>query len=205
MQRVSNKEKLLAEGVRVVHKRGLSGASIRDIAQAAGVPKGSFTNHFGSKEAFGLEIIDRYLGASREIVAKTLRNDTIPPLERLRAYIDSYQELLTQHGVQNGCLYGNMSAEVSEHSEAIRSKIADVFTEVGLALAHCLQAAVQSNELPPDFECERTARFIVSSLQGAILVAKVFRTTRAIEDFRHTLFSTVLNCSGKPDLHLPLA
>lgn len=56
MSRPSNKEKLLTDGLRLVHERGFGASSVRDITQAAGVPQGSFTNHFASKEAFGLEI-----------------------------------------------------------------------------------------------------------------------------------------------------
>ena len=59
MPRPSNREKILSEGLRVVHERGYAGASVRDIVHAAGVPQGSFTNHFATKEAFGLEILDR--------------------------------------------------------------------------------------------------------------------------------------------------
>ena len=57
MPKPSHREKILTEGLRVVHERGFAGASVRDIVQAAGVPQGSFTNHFASKEAFGLEVL----------------------------------------------------------------------------------------------------------------------------------------------------
>jgi AcrR family transcriptional regulator len=60
MARPSHREKLLHVGMQVVHARGFAGASVRDIVQAAGVPQGSFTNHFASKEAFGLEVIDLF-------------------------------------------------------------------------------------------------------------------------------------------------
>jgi len=43
-----------------VHQQGLAGASVRDIVEAAGVPQGSFSNHFASKEAFGIEILDLF-------------------------------------------------------------------------------------------------------------------------------------------------
>jgi TetR/AcrR family transcriptional regulator, transcriptional repressor for nem operon len=56
MPRPSNKEKLLTDGLQLVHQRGFGATSVRDTTQAAGVPQGSFTNHFASKEAFGLEI-----------------------------------------------------------------------------------------------------------------------------------------------------
>src|SRR6202030_4547797 len=87
MPRPSNKEKLLADGLRVVHERGFGASSVRDITQAAGVPQGSFTNHLASKEAFGLEILERYRAMTSAAVRATLRNDRLPPLDRLRAWI----------------------------------------------------------------------------------------------------------------------
>ena len=57
-----------------MHERGYAGASVRDIVQAAGVPQGSFTNHFASKEAFGLEILDLYFATSCEVRRETLGN-----------------------------------------------------------------------------------------------------------------------------------
>src|SRR5271169_7252218 len=89
MSKPSNREKILSEGLKVVHQHGFANASVRDIVQAAGVPQGSFTNHFASKEAFGLEIIDLYLVKARDTIAATLRNDALPPLARLHAYIDA--------------------------------------------------------------------------------------------------------------------
>src|SRR5690242_9670269 len=59
MPKPSHRETILTEGLRVVHERGFAGASVRDIIEAAGVPQGSFTNHFASKEAFCLEVLDR--------------------------------------------------------------------------------------------------------------------------------------------------
>ena len=64
MPKPSHRQTILTEGLRVVLERGFCGASVRDVVQAAGVPHGSFTNHFVSKEAFGLEILlDRLFDA----------------------------------------------------------------------------------------------------------------------------------------------
>jgi TetR/AcrR family transcriptional repressor of nem operon len=41
----------LSFGLRVVHERGLDAASVRNIVRAAGILRGSFSNHFASKEA----------------------------------------------------------------------------------------------------------------------------------------------------------
>src|SRR5260370_36302102 len=107
MPKPSHREKILTEGLRVVNRQGFGGASVRDIVEAAGVTQVSFTNHFASKEAFGLEILDLYFADSRATIAATLRNDALPPLERLRAYIDANKDRLNRDDMRNGCLFGN--------------------------------------------------------------------------------------------------
>src|ERR1700744_728705 len=94
MARPSHKETLVSEGLRLVHQRGFGASSVRDIVQAAGVPQGSFTNHFGSKEALGLEVLERYREMTSPAVRATLRNDALPPLRRLRAWIGGQLEYL---------------------------------------------------------------------------------------------------------------
>lgn len=192
MSRPSLKEKILTTGLRVVHQRGFTASSVRDIVQAAGVPQGSFTNHFQSKEKFGLAVIELYLSNSRKTMAETLQNDSLPPLKRLEDYIDSVKNRLNKDHMRNGCVYGNFAAEASEHSELIRHRLVGIFSEVQDSVAYCLKAAVKAGELPPKFKCDEVAGFIISSLQGAYLLAKAHRSPAPVERLKKILFSSVL-------------
>src|SRR5271163_2733933 len=177
MSKPSNRDKILTEGLRVVHERGFAGASVRDIVQAAGVPQGSFTNHFASKEAFCLEVLDRYFNDSRALISRTLRNDSLPPLQRLRGFLDATAKFLDRRGLENGCLIGNFSGEASDHSEIIRHRIVEIFEELQQSVAYCLRAAVSGGELSPATECDEIAGFVVASQQGAVLRSKAERTS----------------------------
>jgi TetR/AcrR family transcriptional repressor of nem operon len=192
MARPSHKAKILTTGLRVVHKHGFAGASVRDIVQAAGVPQGSFTNHFASKEIFGLEIIELYFANSRKLMAETLRNDSHPPLQRLGDYIEMIKSRMQKDCMHNGCLFGNFTAEATDHSEVIRKRLIEVFTEVEESFEYCLKAAVKAGDLPPKFECDEVAGFIVSSLQGAYLLSKAYRTSVSIDRFEKILFASIL-------------
>jgi TetR/AcrR family transcriptional regulator, transcriptional repressor for nem operon len=192
MPKPSHREKILHEGMKVVHANGFANASVRDIVRAAGVPQGSFTNHFGSKEAFGLEVIDLYFTNSLEVFARTLRNDELPPLQRLRQYIDESKNRLNRDQMRTGCLFGNFTAEASEHSEPIRLRLVEIFGEVRNAIAYCLRAAVKAGEIAPSLDCDEMAAFIVSSLQGANLMAKAERSPVPVERFKEILFSRIL-------------
>jgi len=199
MPKPSLRDKILQEGLKVVHTNGYANASVRDIVRAAGVPQGSFTNHFGSKEAFGLEVIELYFANSLEVFQRTLRNDELPPLHRLRRYIDEGKNRLNRNEMRTGCLFGNFTAEASEHSEAIRLRLLEIFGEVRKAIAYCLRAAVKAGELAPGLDCDEMAAFIVSSLQGANLLAKAERSPEPVERFKEILFGVILRRVGSVD------
>jgi TetR/AcrR family transcriptional regulator, transcriptional repressor for nem operon len=190
--RISNRSKLISNGLKVVLERGYVGASVRDIVEAAGVPQGSFTNHFVSKEAFSLEILNLYFANNRVVISETLRNDALSPLKRLRAYLDASITAVRNHGTKNGCLVGNFAAEASDHSEIIRKRVSEIYTELREAVAYCLRAAVKAGELPKSLKINDVADFIVTGLQGAWLVSKVERDLAFAENFKKILFSTVL-------------
>src|SRR6476659_11363181 len=76
MPRPSNPEvrrRLLAAGLDLVHARGFAASGVKDITDAAGVPKGSFYAYFPSKEAFAAAILDHYWS---DIEARSCRSWT---------------------------------------------------------------------------------------------------------------------------------
>ena len=192
MPKPSHREKLLTEGRRVVHERGFSSASVRDIVHAAGVPQGSFTNHFASKEAFGLEVLNLYFAGSQDLVRETLRNDSRPPLKRLRAWLDATDKALNQNNHWNGCMIGNFGIEAGPDIKSIQRRIAEIFKEAEQNISYCLKAAVKAGDLPRKTNCDQLAGFIYGTLHGAVLQSKAERSAAPMKRFKRILFSTIL-------------
>src|SRR5882757_37223 len=91
MPRPNTKEQLIVAGLNALLEKGFNGVGVQEITEQAGVPKGSFYNHFASKEALGAEIVERYAaGSSRRDV---LRDASIAPLERLRHHFNSLSQM----------------------------------------------------------------------------------------------------------------
>jgi TetR/AcrR family transcriptional repressor of nem operon len=193
MPKPSHRETLLDEGLKVVLSQGYSGASVRDIVQAAGVPQGSFTNHFTSKEAFAQEVLERYFSIVRSNIDKTLRNDSRPPLRRLRAWFDVQIAFLKGAEFRSGCLIGNFSIEASDQSELIRERLAGMFRDIVDSIVYCLKAAVDAGELSASTDVREVASFLYSSWQGAILQSKVDLSIKSLERFKKVLFSQILH------------
>jgi TetR/AcrR family transcriptional repressor of nem operon len=192
MSRPSHKEAILHAGLRVMHQRGYSNTSVRDIADAAAVPVGSFTNHFKSKEAFGVEVLNLYFTNNRELFLNTLLNDQKAPVKRLREWIDASDAALNQGDAWNGCLLGNFGIEASDETPTIQKRVHEIFSEVEGHLAYCLKAAVKAGELSPKTDCAEMASFILSSLQGALLLGKAERSAAPMKRFKHVLFTQLM-------------
>jgi TetR/AcrR family transcriptional repressor of nem operon len=193
MPKPSHKEKILSNGLRVVHERGYAASSVRDIIEAAGVPQGSFTNHFASKEAFGLALVNLYYGDIERFMADTLLNDALPPLKRLRLWAEGGVDSLNQNNHWNGCLLGNFGAEANSGIQSIQQRIAEIFREERKNIAYCLRAAVKAGELPAKTKCDELAGFIHAAFEGAILMAKAERSSLPTESFKKILFSLLLS------------
>src|SRR5580704_8357956 len=80
------RDRLLDAGVAMFRKSGFNGCSVQDITESAGVPKGSFYNHFDSKEALGAAALEHYWsdGACDRLLI--LDQTDLTPRERLRTY-----------------------------------------------------------------------------------------------------------------------
>jgi len=193
MGKISNRDRILSEGLKVVHEQGFAGASVRDIVAAAGVPQGSFTNHFVSKEAFGVEVLNLYYDDIKARMAATLQDESLPPLRRLRKWIGSVKTFVQDSRMKAGCMVGNFSAEATNCDGPIRLRLAEILTEMHGSVAACLKAAVKAKELPQGFKVADTAGFVISGIQGAILVSKAYRDITPFEQFEQILFAKVLH------------
>ena len=191
MARESHRENLLAGGVHLVHERGYGETSVRDIVKAAGAPQGSFTNHFASKEQFGLEVLDLYYGVIQSVVDQTLRNDKRSPLKRLKAYFDIHIASIESYGCKRGCMFGNTSAEANDDREALRLRVVEMLDAVTVSVEYCLKAAVKAGEIPAGTKTKDLAGYITSSFQGAILMSKAYRSVEPVERFKRILLASI--------------
>ena len=192
MARESHRRRFITEGFRLVHERGYGGTSVRDIVQAAAAPQGSFTNHFTSKQQFGLEVLDLYYDTIQSVIDQTLRNEKLSPLKRLKAYFDIHIASIESFGSKRGCMFGNTSAEATDENEALRLRVVEMLDDVTASVEHCLKAAVKAGELSKGTKTRDLAGYITSSFQGAILMSKAYRSVAPIERFKRILLASIV-------------
>ena len=198
MARPSLREKIVNSGVRTLHERGFAGAGIREITSDASVPQGCFTNHFRSKEGFGIAVLERYHERTQAIMDQTLRDASRSPVERIRAYFAAISQWLEAADWRYGCLVGNMSLEVTEQSDLLRAYLVEVCDSLTRSFTECVRAGQAVGEIRSDLDPDDVATFLLASWQGAMMRMKVDRSPKPLEQFKRVLFATVLSAPSKP-------
>jgi TetR/AcrR family transcriptional regulator, transcriptional repressor for nem operon len=192
MSKPSLREDLLNAGLKVMFRTGYTGATVRDICEAAGVTLGSFTNHFRSKEAFAEEVLDRYFAHLKGLVKQALDDKSLTPRLRLKRYLDIISDVLADAKWNRGCLIGDFSLETSQ-SKLLRARLEAIFQEWRAPFASCIAEAQSAGEIGSTFDPIDLAEFLLASWEGAILRMKVERSPAALDRFKNIVFQTVFS------------
>ena len=110
----------------MIHAEGYTATGVQSIVESVAVPKGSFYNHFASKDAFAAEVVDAYFDSGQLKLRERLCNDDAPPLDRLKAYFDERIDALRASGFTKGITaFSSVSvSSISSTPGASSSKIA---------------------------------------------------------------------------------
>src|ERR1700744_5616828 len=179
-RRADTGERLGRVGTEFFSEKGFGLTGLDEVLRAANVPKGSFYHYFGSKTDFGLAVIDNYAGIWARKLKRILENPSVPPLQRIDDYIAEGISGLERYAFQRGCLIGNMGQEITTLSDAIRDRLLGVFAHWTKAIAACLVEAQTCGEIDGSLDVDRISRFFWLAWEGAILQAKLQRSTQPI-------------------------
>ncbi len=190
MARHNVREQIVEAGLKTLLNKGFNACGVRDITEAAGVPTGSFYNHFASKEALGAEIVERYgRDNSRR---KDLRDKALPPLERLRRHFAGLNQMYTDLQYGRGCLLGNFSAELADHSPLIRERLAALSASWTRDIEDAVRDAQADGSISSRSNPADLAAFLLDAYEGALLRARVEKSGAPLDRFITVTFAHLL-------------
>ncbi len=95
-----NRERILCAARRLFEERGAENVSMDEIAESAGVGKGTLFRRFGSRAALARQLLDEQDKALQEgfIRGEPPLGPGAPPCERLIAFGEAWLDILSLHG-----------------------------------------------------------------------------------------------------------
>jgi TetR/AcrR family transcriptional repressor of nem operon len=187
------RRRLLGAGLELVHARGFAASGVKDITDAAGVPKGSFYAYFPSKEAFAAAILEHYWSDIETRLLPILHSDGMAQ-ERVTRF---FHALANEHEAGDfllGCLIGKLSLELGGSSEPVRTELARILDRWDEALTECVRSGQDgAGDIRDDLEAGELAALLIESWEGAALRGKVTRSRTPYDRFEAVTVPALLH------------
>ena len=163
-------ERILDISERLVQVRGFNNFSYADIATELGVTKASLHYHFPGKAELGQALIARYAERFSEALER-IDADLPDAHAKLEAYANLYAEV--RRG-KRMCMCGILAAEYQTLPVPMRDAVIGFFDENQRWLADLLSRGKRERTLKFKGSPEDVAQGILSTLEGAMLVARPY-------------------------------
>ena len=162
-----NRERILKAASRLIRERGISGAGVDALTEAAGMTHGSLYSQFGSKERLVEEALGYAIAASGKNTAGA------PTLDR---YISGY--LASEHRDQpgQGCPLAALVCEMPRQGNGVR----ETFTAGLQGMIQQIGGRMDSGLKPR--QRDEKALATVASLIGALVLARAVNDPKLSDD-----------------------
>jgi len=164
---------LIRIGVEIFTEKGFHNTPIDEITTAAGVPKGSFTYYFGTKEAYALEVIAAYADYFESKLERHLSNKNLTPIERIRTFTDEASRGMEKYAFRRGCLIGNLGQELGSLDGVFRDALRQTLARWEELISICLDEAKALGHLDDEANSPSLAKLFWYAWEGAVLGAKL--------------------------------
>lgn len=185
-----NAEQALDQAMEVFWSRGYEATSLQDLIGAMEISKSSFYEAFGSKRELFLSAIGHYIDTRTESVVKLLDEEDSgkAAIEKLFRII---METETPSGEVRGCFLCNCAVEISQRDPEAAAHVARGMDRIEEAFYRAVVRGQEAGEIPAGRDPRALARFLVSSENGLIVMAKANRGGEAMADIARTVLSAL--------------
>jgi AcrR family transcriptional regulator len=177
-------------------EKGYQSTSVADILGAADVHSGSLYHHFETKQGLLMAVLESYRDGIESMLIAPAWAGIDDPLERIFALLARYRALLQATDCCYGCPIGNLALELHEPDPPVRRLLAENFDRWTAFVQNCLDAA--RDRLPPGADTRALARFVLTTMEGGVMLARTYRGLEAFDQSVAILKDHLLRLTSNP-------
>lgn len=175
------REKIVEAAMELFTLQGYGSTGLAQIAKHAGCNPGSVYYFFPTKEEILAATLERRKATLGSEVLDPIWEGVADPLERIFALLAGYRRMLQMTEFAHGCPIGNLVIEVAETNKHARKLLCENFDGWLRAVERCLEAAIEAGRIPDDTDPKTLAIFVLTTMEGAVMLARSYRDFRAYD------------------------
>ncbi|VEP14699.1 Transcriptional regulator [Hyella patelloides LEGE 07179] len=170
----ATKAHIIHQAALLFNQRGYAGSSIADIMQATGLKKGGIYNHFKSKDEIALQAFDYAASLVQKIVWDAVKQKT-DAISRLKALMQVHLNYIDNPPLAGGCPIMNTAIESDDAYPILRDRAQQAMESWRNLIIRIVQKGIKKQEIKPDIDAEIVASFLISAIEGAIMMSKLYQ------------------------------
>jgi AcrR family transcriptional regulator len=178
----STETRLIGTARRLFAEQGYGGTSVAAILEGASANSGSLYHYFPTKQDLLIAVLDGYLEGMPSMLLEPAWAGVDDPIERVFALLAAYRAFLGETDCSFACPIGSLALELRAPDPAVREKLAANFSIWAECVERCLVEAQSERRLPPEPDAKRLSRFVLTTMEGAVMLARTYGSLAAFDD-----------------------
>lgn len=166
----TSRNEILEQAIRLFKEKGYHHTSMADISQACGLLKGSLYHYFKNKDDIGVEALKYLHQMVVENVFSIAYLSDRSDREKLQLFVQKVDDYFLES--KGGCLFGNLSLELSSKDEVFRKIIRENFMEWTEAIKQMLKAKYG------EAKAEELAKEFIALTEGAVMMMNLYGNSK---------------------------
>jgi TetR/AcrR family transcriptional repressor of nem operon len=190
--KAASHERILEVASARMRESGTEAPGVAEIMSAAGLTHGGFYKHFASRDDLVAEALAKAF-ADTEAATASLLKDTDDPLA---AFVDSYASIAHCENPASGCAIPMLGCDVARGDDRLRAVYRGQIERY---------LALLEQQLGPGDDARQRAVVALSSLVGAVLVARAIDDKALAEEILHDVRTAVKSSNRHERMATPSA
>lgn len=181
-------QEALDRAMTVFWNKGYEATSIQNLVDHMGVQRGSLYAAFGDKHNLFVEALRHY---AQTVMTRYLvrLQDPDGGVTCIEQFFDDMVDASVNDAESKGCFITNTIAELAASDEVVAAELQEAIGAVENAFYGVLKKAQEKGEISADKNPAELAKFLVSSLNGLRVMAKMTRDQAQLNNIKNTILS----------------
>jgi TetR/AcrR family transcriptional repressor of nem operon len=179
MKPIDTRQQILDVAESLIQTRGYNAFSYRDIAELVGIKTSSIHYYFPSKADLGKVVVREHIEVLYKDLEKVIDDPKLSCQKKLGLFFDGIFAK-TYLNDRRMCLGGMLASDVLTLPEIIQEEVRIFFKKIETWLEKLLLLGKKQNEFSLGKSVKEEVLLILSVLEGALLLARLYKDERRL-------------------------
>lgn len=171
---------ILQKASALFNQKGYVASSMVDVMNETGLERGGLYNHFTSKDELAVQAFDHAVEAIIAIFQEALSQEK-NAINRLIRVLRVFSGLYNNKPIPGGCPIMNVAIETDTVHAELKEKARAAMEDLRQTICNVITKGIERGEVNPDVQPDAMATILISSLEGALMLSRLYEDQTYME------------------------